>query len=139
MIKKANLGHVSRIKEITDNNSKQLGFITRGSVIESIKNKELIIKEYENKIVGLCKYHKRQDNWTTIYDIVVQEKYRRMGFGYEMINYLLNKKHCIKLKCPVDLKANKFYKQIGKYIKTISGKKRDLNLYIILPDNVKLK
>ena len=139
MIKKANLGQVDQVKEIADKYTEELGFIVKASVIEAIKNEELIVKIQNGDVIGFCKYHRRKDNWTTIYEIAVLEEYRGEGYGKQLINYLLQRKHCINLKCPVDNKSNKFYKKIGKYVKTIEGKNRKLNLYIILPKGIKLK
>ena len=57
----------------------------------------------------------------------MDRKYVNQGIGKKLISFL-NKP--IQLKVTQDNPANEFYKKIGfKFVKSVSGKKRDLNLY----------
>lgn len=135
LIRQANEFDIDNIKEIADKYNHELGFIIRESLVESIKNRECIVCEVDSKLVGFCKFHIRKDNWTTIYEIAVLEEYRNNGYGKGMIEYLLNRNHTIRLKCPVDNKSNNFYERIGEKVSTVKGKNRNLNLWVIKNEN----
>jgi len=136
LIRKALPKDIDAIKKIADSLSKELGFVIRGALVESAQRNELIVID-DNGVKGFVNFHRRKDGWTTIYEIAVSEKGK--GYGQKLIDYLLAERHIIKLKCPVDNEANKFYNKVGKLVKIVKGKKRDLNVYIIIPEDIKVK
>lgn len=129
MVRLANLDDIDSIKKIADKHSKEIGFVLRPALEEHCKKNTLLVSIVENKVVGFCNYHHRKDGINTIYEICISEEYRKRGLAKELINFV---KKPIRLKCPVDNESNKFYQYIGaKLVKTIPGKKRELNVYEI--------
>ncbi len=112
--------------------SKEVGFVIKPSFYDKINKKESIIIKDNDKIIALCNFHKRKDNISVIYEIAVDKEYRNQGLAKKMIRFLIEKGHNIILKCPVDNESNNFYRNIGsKFLGTIKGRKRDLNVWNI--------
>lgn len=111
---------------------KEVGFVMKPTIIERAKSKEVIYLTVDEKIVAVCNFHKKRNFLTTIYEIVTDLEYRKKGYGKILIKFLLDRGHVIGLKCPTDNDSNNFYHKIGARLsKTVKGKNRDLNLYII--------
>lgn len=79
---------------------------------------------------GMCHWHYRLDGQITIREIIVLPDRQRLGIGTKMLEILKSKQTGpvnIFAKCPVDLVANKWYKQKGftleKTEKTKTGRK----------------
>lgn len=106
-------------------------FVSKWQIRESVKNKECIVYKIDNKIVWVCKFHKRRDGYTTIYEICSDREYRWRWIWKEMIRYLLQHKHNIMLKCPTTNVSNQFYQHIwATLLWTQKWKKeKDLNIY----------
>lgn len=116
------MADLNNIKEIADNNKKNIGFISRPMLEESIIRKQLFISVEDNQITGFINYRHRNDNQTTIYEVCVNDKYRLQGYGKALMNAVLNEslalgKKYIQVKCPSDLDANIFYFNSGFIIK----------------------
>ena len=129
MVRLATLQDIDAIKKIADKHTKEIGFVLRPALSEHCNKKTLLIYETDGEVVGFCNYHHRRDDINVIYEICVLDNYRNKGIAKQLID---NVPKPIRLKCPVDNESNKFYIHIGaRLVETVSGKKRDLNVYEI--------
>lgn len=106
MVRLAVMDDIDSIKKIADKYSREIGFVIRSSLVESCNARSLLVKIFNNQIIGFCKFHHRRDGVNVIYELCVSEEYRRRGFAKELINAIPKP---IRLKCPVDNDSNKFY------------------------------
>ena len=135
-IRKANRKHLRQIKEIADANKESVGFVLRPALLEAIQRDELFVAIARNgRILGFANYHHRLDENTTIYELCVKQKHRGNGLGRQLIEAIIVEskalgKQQIRLKCPISLEANQFYKRVGfQQIAVEAGKKRKLNVW----------
>lgn len=130
MIRLANESDIERIQKIARKSSKEVGFVMRDALKNSIKKDSLIVIEDNDGVVGFCNFNKRKkDSVTVIYEICVLKEFRRLGYGKQMIDYL---DRPIQLKCPATNESNEFYKNIGcELVDTVPGRKQDLNIWSI--------
>ncbi len=129
-IVKAKHGDLPQIKSIADKNKNLVGFVMRGSLIESIQKENLIVLKHKKKIIGFINYHHRKDAQTTLYEICVDEEDRKKGYGRLLINHLLQEtklhgKRVLLLNCPVDGVAHSFYLKCGFKIKSTRARTRN--------------
>lgn len=119
----------SEIKRISNQHRNYLPFVMRVAIEESITRNEVVVAEDYGKVIGFIHFHKRKDGITTIHEVGVDKEYLNRGIGRKLI---LQLKKPIQLKVTKDNPANDFYKKIGfEFKKSIKGKKRDLNLYLL--------
>ncbi len=136
-IRTATLAALDAIKVIADTHRRELGFVLRPALAESIKRKEVLVAENSAGLIGFVEYHHRRDEQTTLYHIAVVPDHRLQGVGRALIEALRNealarKKQTILLKCPVDLPAQDFYAQLGfDSLGQESGKKRSLIVWAL--------
>ncbi len=134
-IRKAKPTDIDAIKEIADAHRRELGFVRRPSLIESINRHEVFVAQNGDGLVGFMEFHHRRDSQTTLYNVVVNNNYRREGIGHLLMHNLekdaINqKKGVILLKCPEELPANAFYARLNYTLtRTDSGKSRQLNIW----------
>lgn len=134
-IRKAKLTDIDAIKQIADAHRRELGFVRRPSLIESIKRQEVFVAQNGDGLVGFMEFHHRKDSQTTLYNIVVNDNHRRESIGRLFMENLENEairqnKSVILLKCPEELSANIFYERLGyALIRTDPGKSRRLNIW----------
>ncbi|MFZ4828883.1 MAG: GNAT family N-acetyltransferase [Phototrophicaceae bacterium] len=138
VLRKASEIDLTSIKEIADENKKELGFINRGTIIESIKRYEVAIVESDGYgIVGFIHYRHRLDSQTTLYNLAVKHPFRNCGMGRRLIEFLkqdalASQKLTIRLKCPEELASNQFYERYGfKLMSVENGKHRRLNIWVL--------
>lgn len=135
VITKATPSDIDGIKKIADAHRKELGFVRRPSLLESINRAEVFVARQNGSIIGFVEYRHRKDEQTTLYNIVVEPAYRRAGVGRNLLERLIQeaeqrRKTRILLKCPTELAANRFYEQIGFDLYQVeAGKKRRLNIW----------
>ena len=135
LIRRATVEDLDEIKVIADNNRKELGFVLRTSLQNSIINREIFVAERDKQVIGFVDYHLRKDHQATLYHIAVLADQRRQGVGRALLNVLRDEarkvgKQLILLKCPTDLLANYFYEAHGfQLVQTLNGRKRDLNIW----------
>lgn len=116
-------------KEIAKQFSRELGFVNLAALESAASKQELEVFPG----VGFCNYHHRKDGQTTIYELAVNQKHQRQGWGrllfYRvMCGAIENKSDRIVAKCPEDLTSNGFYQRLGfELIGTESGRVRRLN------------
>ncbi len=137
MVRKAQLRDADALKMLADANRKELGFVLRPSLIESISRNQVLVAVTGTPelVVGFVEYRHRKDEQTTLYHILVSSEYRRRGIGRTLIRTLgfesmeSGKGH-ILLKCPEDLESNTFYRSLGfQLVATENGKTRRLNVW----------
>jgi ribosomal protein S18 acetylase RimI-like enzyme len=135
VVTKAILSDIDNIKQISDTHRKELGFVRRQALIEAIGRSEVLIAKQNGNVVGFAEYRHRRDDQTTLYNIAIVPKYRRLGVGRNLINSLVaeareRNKRFISLKCPEDLAANQFYEALGFQLHEIEpGKQRRLKIW----------
>ena len=134
-IRKATQSDLGGIKSLVDRYKYELGFVLRPALLGSIQRDEVFVAVNDGLIIGLIEYHHRRDEQTTIYHIVAADKWRRQGIGSQLLAVLQkesrskNKQH-ILLKCPIDLSANAFYKNMGfQLVASENGRSRKLNVW----------
>jgi len=136
-IRKSSLEDLPFIKILSDKNINSLGFTMTGKIRESIEKQHCFSAFYKDEFCGFVIFrHRKKDDQTTLSIICVEEKYRGLKIGTNLIEFLIddcfeNKKKFIQLKCPVDLPSNKFYKEMGFEIYSVEKRenKRDLNIF----------
>jgi GNAT superfamily N-acetyltransferase len=114
----------------------ELGFITRGTIIEAIQKRSLLVAEDSEKhIIGFVHFHITRQGYAVIYDIAVRPIYRGKGIGKALVEHVEKIAYeqgvfRLRLKCPIDLPANKFYIYLGFTRTAIEkGRKRLLNVW----------
>lgn len=128
MIRLATEQDIDTIAKIAAKNSKELGFVMKVALKNSIAKDSLLVAEKEGRVIGFCNYNKRKrDGVSVIYEICVSKDFRGLGYAKKMIDKL---DRPIQLKCPVDNESNNFYKAIGcELVETVEGRKRALNVW----------
>lgn len=135
IIRKAIDDDLEQIKTLADLERKSLGFITRATILQSIKQHETIVAEKDNCVIGFQMYHHRKDRQTTLYKKTVNKRYRRLGVGRRLVDFVVSEakeiqQTRVKLKCPEDNDSNNFHHAIGFTLIGIEEKpKRNLNIY----------
>lgn len=126
-IRPAGESDIPEIKKIADANKRYLGFTKGVILVASIAKTELHVAVLEKRIVGFIRWHKRRDDWITVYELCVDETYRKQGIGRKLMDAIGN--GLVKLKCHFDNPAMQFYKRLGfKVVSseiTKGGKKLD--------------
>lgn len=116
-IRQATVDDLDWIVKLASKYKTELGFVRRVSLEESIKRGSLLVIDGE---LGFCEFYRRKDGLTSVYAIVSVVK----GGGRALMNSISRP---IRLSCPEDLPANKFYEHIGgQRIGVFNGKKRRL-------------
>jgi len=132
--KAKDLSIVEQVKLVADEHRSELGFHSRQAYIDSFGKGELLVAKIDGRIVGFVRYHHRRDSRTTLYEIATITEFRGKGVGRRLVDALIAdcqrvSSRCIRLSCPVELPANRFYEAIG-FIRSTrrsrSGKSRPL-------------
>lgn len=107
--------------------SKWLPFVRRDSLAEAVYRHELLVVEVNEAIAGFCRYHVRQDGWTTLHELAVLPEYQGRGIGRQLLYAV----PCpIRLKCMTDNPANEFWHHAGmRRVGNEQGKTHTLNVY----------
>lgn len=134
-VRKATADDLDDIKVLADAHRHELGFVRRPALIVAIDRQEVLVAQNHQELVGFVEYRHRQDTQTTLYHIAVKPEYRHQGVGRALIKALQAEaqsrgKHKIYLKCPQDLPANRFYRQLGyQLISKETDRKRSLVIW----------
>ena len=116
--KAKDLSDVDIVKHIADQHRAELGFHARQAYVDSLDKGELLIARKDDQVVGFLRYHHRRDNRTTLYEIAIIPDVRGKGIGHQLIKALIAdcqrvSSRCLRLSCPVELPANRFYEAVG--------------------------
>lgn len=120
------------IKYLADMNRDQLGFIPRSVFAAGIANGWVIVALCNEDVIGFVHFRPRRDGWTTIYEICIDASTRRQGVGRTLLADLYGStcaqgRSGLRLKCPADNEANRFYAALGmEQVGTEAGKRRPL-------------
>lgn len=124
---------LDQLKSIADANRETLGFVLRRKIEDAIKQERVLIASSGDLLMGFVIYrHRKRDKQTTLSEICVHNAWRGQGVGKSLLEALIQEcerleREFIQLKCPENLSANEFYKQLGyQFIATEAGKKRNL-------------
>lgn len=135
-IRKGRLTDLASLKVVADANRDALGFLPRPKLEEAVKAERILVATIGRTIVGFVVFrHRKRDHQTTLSDICVSSAWRRCGVGKALVDALkkeciCRKRHFIRLKCPVDLAANEFYRHIGfTHVNVEKGRSRELNIW----------
>lgn len=134
-IRKAKLTDIDAIKQIADAHRRELGFVRRPSLIESINRQEVFVAQNGDGLVGFMEFHHRRDLQTTLYNVAVNADSRREHIGRSLMQRLEKEaiekgKSIILLKCPEELPSNSFYERLDYTLaRTDTGKARRLNVW----------
>ena len=101
------------IKRIADirANKRYLGWTNRAILGESIKKSELHVAQLDGTVIGFIRWHRRKDGWTTVYELCVDEPYRKQGIGQQLM--CVTGTGPVKLKCHSSNPAIHFYKRLS--------------------------
>ena len=136
MIRPARPDDIDAIKAIADRNKRELGFVMRSALVEAQARGELLVAEEGGAVVGFVNYRtltRVRPGWRTVYEICVDEAARGQGYGTALLDAVPRP---VRLKCPVDLPSNEFYRRYGLlnvWTEQRDGK-RDLNIWQTQPD-----
>ena len=128
VVRHAKIDDIPRIKRIAAIHSKQLGFVNKAALEESVYRKTLYVADYKNALcVGFVNFYTRKDGWSTIYEIAVHPEAYNKGIGRRLLDAVPSP---IRLKCTVDNPANEFYKKAHfRLVRTEAGRSRSLNVW----------
>jgi len=133
---KATTKQLPSMKAIADANRDEVGFINRAKILQAVNEERIIVAIVRTQVIGFVIFrHRKTDTQTTLSEICLDQAMRGQGYGRGLINALyrdcVEHSHAIiRLKCPVDLKANAFYEHLGfRKIATETGKVRPLNVW----------
>lgn len=126
---------VAGAKDLADRHRVELGFVRTSVLHEAQKKRWLLVAVQDEQVIGFANFRIRQDNNATLYDIVIDDPFRKQKIGKRLIQrltWLVNVaggEH-IRLKCPQSLPANAFYEKL-QFTRTDTeiGKKRPLNVW----------
>lgn len=126
--KAKDISDIDFAKQIADEHRSELGFHSRQAYIDSLNKGELLIAKVDNQVVGFTRFHHRRDHRTTLYEIAVNSDVRGKGIGKKLITALVDdckrqSSRSIRLSCPVELPANRFYASNG-FIRTTRRSRR---------------
>jgi GNAT superfamily N-acetyltransferase len=116
-----------KIKLLADMHRHEIGFVNKATLAEAIENDEVLHVHQ-----GFLHFHHRRDVISTLYHLCVDPKNRKQGIGRKLIEiweeHSVNcERYVLRLKCPIDLDANGFYRKMGfRQVAIEEGKKRSL-------------
>lgn len=133
---------VSEVKKLADENKHELGFVLRPALREAIADRRILVAICSNgELIGFVHFRHRRDAQTKIYDLCVAQPFRRTQIGARLIRRLakIAKRRgqiALKLCCPEDLVANKFYSAMGFSMEGIAqGHRRRLFRWMLSLDS----
>lgn len=119
-----------QIKALADANRHELGFLNRAAVSAAITHQEILYTPH-----GFLHFHHRRDRISTLYHLCISVTHRGQGIGRKLINAWEERSRSygiktLRLKCPLDLKANGFYSYMGfSRVAIEPGKHRNLVIW----------
>lgn len=118
-VRPATLDDLDWVKTMADRHRREIGFVNRAALTAAIDRGELLVSEQ----CGFCHYRTRKDGVAVIYEIVSESG----GTGKGLLREVPLP---VRLKCPVDLASNGFYRHMGGTLVAVEdGKRRRLNVW----------
>lgn len=119
---------IDAIQRIARQYRRELGFVSRPALRESMARNTLVVACLGRELVGFVNYRARKDGVQVVYEIAVDKMHRGHGVGAMLLEYGVPKP--IRLKCTAENPANAFYEHLGfALIETEPGRKQPLNVY----------
>lgn len=134
-ILKAEPDDLAQIKYICQKYPKELGFVKRGYLAESIERGCIFVAKEADLVIGFVEYRQRKDEQTTLYHLAAHPEHHKRGVAKALIDKLAEEsrllcKEIILLKCPEEMPANNFYEKYGfELIRIEPGKNRKVNVW----------
>jgi len=120
----ATLDDLDWMNRLCNQHRQELGFVPRVVLTAGISSKEIIVVPR----AAICHFHLRRDGWITIYTLISQIS----GDGKRLLKNILTRGP-VRLKCPVNLAANGFYRHLGGRLvrqeAPRSSRRRTLNVW----------
>lgn len=123
------------VKALFDAHRRELGFVPLPAVRRALDRGWLYVAERDGLVVGAVDWWARRDGTVVLYDIAVAPAIRGAGVGRALLGTLIawagrHGARRVRLKCPVELPSNNFYRQQGFTLRgTESGKRRALHCW----------
>lgn len=112
-------------QQMTRQHRNAFPFVTLPSLRECAERGGLFIAVIEGIPAGFVSFRACRDGWQTIYELCVLPEWEGLGVG----RALLYAVPCpIRLKCPVDLKANGFYSNAGMMLERVETERHGKTL-----------
>ncbi len=139
-VRLARKADIEGAKRVADQHRSELGFVNI-AILRAAQSRGwlLVATKWDNKkraaIIGFANFRIRLDKNATLYEIAVADAHKRAGVGTRLLSALIRRVHlaggqCVRLKCPCDLSANRFYQKRGfQHVDTERGKKRPLEVW----------
>lgn len=107
----------------------ELGYVHPRGLRDAIEARKVVVAEINGTIAGFVNYHARRDGWHTVYDIATHRGYSGAGVGSALLCAVPRP---IRLKCPIDLNSNDWYRARGFRLDRVEdGRKRKLNVWVM--------
>lgn len=124
LIRYAKPDELEQIIKIAKQWGKELGFVRKVSIRESIEKSEVLVALVNGFVVGFCNYHKRRDGWHTIYELAVHRDWIGGRIGAGLLAAIPRPR---QLKTTTDnVRAIGFYSQYLTMTGIEAGRKREL-------------
>lgn len=118
---------IPAIKAIANQHKRELGFVNSAALHTAMNRYEVYVAEYMGQVVGFVNWHKRRDQWSTVYEVAVHKGYAGQSIGRTLVEAVPAPR---RLKCTQDNPANGFYECLGmELVRTEQGRKRPLNVW----------
>lgn len=119
---------IPQIQRIAKQWSAEIGWVRLPSLKEAAMRRDLFVAVDGDAVIGFINGRRRKDGGYTVYEIAVLRERLRTGVGKSMLHAIYGP---IRLKCPVDNKANEFYEAQGfKMSHVEKGRKQDLKVWV---------
>jgi N-acetylglutamate synthase-like GNAT family acetyltransferase len=112
------------------------GFVPRVVLARAIKEGEIrVLTAGDGRLTGAIRFHHRRDGVTTIHEVVVAADARNDGVGRTLVQAvhdaaLARGQQSLRAKCPIDARANGFYRATGwERVAIEDGRVRDLAVW----------
>ncbi len=127
VIRLAVLDDVPAVKKIASQHNKELGFVIRSALIDSISRSSLIVATQLDEIVGFANYRRRKDGVNVIYELGVHRNHLRKRIGSALLSAI---PYPTRLKTTTDnQRALAFYLSNGfTIVGHERGRKRELHV-----------
>jgi GNAT superfamily N-acetyltransferase len=127
-IRKANKNDFKSIKKVLNSQREWMPAVLNYNLEDGLKTDSIFVYEKDSSILGMVRWHPRQDGTSTLHELCTMKGFQGKGIGKILLNLIPGD---IQLKTTEDnISAQKFYLSQGFIEKEkIKGKKRDLLLF----------